>query len=394
MRNLKKVLSITAAAAMAVSTVTPVSVFAESEETFKIGVIGPMTGDYAQYGNGVYNAAKIAADEINANGGFNGYQVEILDAGDDQGDPEKAVNAYNDLLDKGMQMLCGTVTSGACIAVGAEAADSTFLFTPSATAVDSITAGDNEFRMCFTDPMQGTKSAEYISEKGLATKVATLYDSMADYNSGVHDAFVAACADYGLEVVADEAYTADSNTDFSVQLKKIKDSGAELLFHTTFALLFLPNYYSDNALILQQAHDLGLDMKIFGVDGMDGILNVENFDKSLAEGVMLLTPFSATGDDEATVKFVKAYGDANNGETPNQFAADTYDVLYAMQAAANAAGITPDMSNEDISAAMSASMLNITLDGLTGEAKWTEDGECDKAPKAYVIKDGVYASME
>lgn len=386
MRNLKKVLSITAAAAMAVSTVTPVSVFAESEETFKIGVIGPMTGDYAQYGNGVYNAAKIAADEINANGGFNGYQVEILDAGDDQGDPEKAVNAYNDLLDKGMQMLCGTVTSGACIAVGAEAADSTFLFTPSATAVDSITAGDNEFRMCFTDPMQGTKSAEYISEKDLATKVATLYDSMADYNSGVHDAFVAACADYGLEVVADEAYTTDNNTDFSVQLGKIKDSGAELLF--------LPNYYSDNALILQQAHDLGLDMKIFGVDGMDGILNVENFDKSLAEGVMLLTPFSATGDDEATVKFVKAYGDANNGETPNQFAADTYDVLYAMQAAANDAGITPDMSNEDISAAMSASMLNITLDGLTGEAKWTEDGECDKAPKAYVIKDGVYASME
>ena len=380
MRNLKKVLSITAAAAMAVSTVTPVSVFAESEETFKIGVIGPMTGDYAQYGNGVYNAAKIAADEINANGGFNGYQVEILDAGDDQGDPEKAVNAYNDLLDKGMQMLCGTVTSGACIAVGAEAADSTFLFTPSATAVDSITAGDNEFRMCFTDPMQGTKSAEYISENGLATKVATLYDSMADYNSGVHDAFVAACGDYGLEVVADEAYTTDNNTDFSVQL------GAELLF--------LPNYYSDNALILQQAHDLGLDMKIFGVDGMDGILNVENFDTSLAEGVMLLTPFSATGEDEATVNFVKAYGDANNGETPNQFAADAYDVLYAMKAAADDAGITPDMSNEDISAALSASMLNITVNGLTGEAKWTEDGECDKAPKAYVIKDGVYASME
>ena len=387
MRNLKKVLSITAAAARAVSTVTPVSVFAESEETFKIGVIGPMTGDYAQYGNGVYNAAKIAADEINANGGFNGYQVEILDAGDDQGDPEKAVNAYNDLLDKGMQMLCGTVTSGACIAVGAEAADSTFLFTPSATAVDSITAGDNEFRMCFTDPMQGTKSAEYISENGLATKVATLYDSMADYNSGVHDAFVAACADYGLEVVADEAYTADSNTDFSVQLKKIKDSGAELLF--------LPNYYADNALILQQAHDAGMDdVKKFGVDGMDGILGVENFDTSLAEGVMLLTPFSATATDEKSQNFVKAYGDANNGETPNQFAADAYDVLYAMKAAADDAGITPDMSNEDISAALSASMLNITVNGLTGEAKWTEDGECDKAPKAYVIKDGVYASME
>ena len=212
MKNWKKAVSLTAAAAMVMSTMAPVSVFAE-DETFKIGVIGPMTGDYAQYGTNVYNATKIAVDEINANGGFNGYQVEVLDAGDDQGDPEKAVNAYNDLLDKGMQMLCGTVTSGSCIAVGAEAAESTFLFTPSATALDSITSGSNEFRMCFTDPAQGTKSAQFISEHKIATKVAVLYDSAADYNSGVHDAFVEAAAEDGLEVVADEAYTTDSNTD-------------------------------------------------------------------------------------------------------------------------------------------------------------------------------------
>lgn len=385
MRNWKKALGITAAVAMTATTVAPVSVFAE-DETFKIGVIGPMTGDYAQYGTNVYNAAKIAADEINAAGGMNGYQVEILDAGDDQGDPEKALNAYNDLLDKGMQMLCGTVTSGACIAVGAEAAETTFLFTPSGSAVDCITAGSNEFRMCFTDPMQGSKSAEYIAEKGLATKVATLYDSMADYNVGVHDAFVEAAPEYGLEVVADEAYTTDSNTDFSVQLSKIKESGAELLF--------LPNYYSDNALILQQAADAGLDITVFGVDGMDGILSVENFDTSLAEGVMLLTPFSATAEDEATVNFVTAYKAANNDEVPNQFAADAYDVIYAIKAAAEDAGITPDMSNEDISAALSASMLNIEIEGLTGTAKWTEDGECDKSPKAVVIKDGVYEMME
>ena len=118
------------------------------------------------------------------------------------GDPEKAVNAYNDLLDKGMQMLCGATTSGSCIAVGAEAAESTFLFTPSATAVDSITAGSNEFRMCFTDPAQGAKSAQYIGEHGLATKVAVLYDSMADYNSGVHDSFVEAAEENGLEAVS------------------------------------------------------------------------------------------------------------------------------------------------------------------------------------------------
>lgn len=190
----------------------------------------------------------------------------------------------------------------------------------------------------------------------------------------------------GLDVVADEAYTTDSNTDYSVQLAKIKKSGAELLF--------LPNYYSDNALILQQASEAGLDIKFFGVDGMDGILNVENFDKSLAEGVMLLTPFSATATDEKSQNFVKAYGDANNGETPNQFAADTYDVIYAMQLAADDAKITPDMSNEDISAAMSASMANIELDGLTGKAKWTEDGECDKEPKAFEIKDGAYVEMK
>lgn len=386
MKNMKRVLAVTAAVAMT-AAMMPTAVFADEAETFKIGVIGPMTGDYAQYGLGVYHAVQLAAEEVNANGGFNGYNVEVLAAGDDQGDPEKAVNAYNDLLDKGMQMLCGTVTSGACIAVGAEAAESTFLFTPSGTAVDCITSGSNEFRMCFTDPAQGTKSAEFIGEHKLATKVAILYDSSADYNSGVNDAFVAAAEDNGLEVVADEAYTADSNTDFSVQLKKIKDSGADLLF--------LPNYYSDNALILQQAHDAGMDdMKKFGVDGMDGILGVENFDTSLAEGVMLLTPFSATSDDEKSKAFVDAYEAANKDEVPNQFAADAYDVIYAMQLAANDAGITPDMSNEDISAAMSASMLNIELDGLTGKAKWTEDGECDKEPKAFEIKDGAYVEMK
>lgn len=384
MKKFNKAISVAMAAAM-VAGVMAVPAAAE-EGTFKIGVIGPMTGDYAQYGTNVYNAAKIAIDEVNANGGFNGYQVELLDAGDDQGDAEKAINAYNDLLDKGMQMLCGTVTSGACIAVGGEAAESTFLFTPSGSAVDCITAGSNEFRMCFTDPMQGSKSAQYISENGLATKVAVLYDSSTDYNVGIHDAFVAAAPDYSLEIVADEAYTTDSNTDFSVQISKIKESGAELLF--------LPNYYSDCALILQQAADAQLDVTFFGVDGMDGILSVENFDTSLAEGVMLLTPFSATAEDEATVNFVTAYGEANNGDTPNQFAADAYDVIYAMQAAAADAGITPDMSNEDISAAMSASMLNIEIDGLTGAAKWTEDGECDKEPKAVVIKDGVYEMMQ
>ncbi|MBQ0001215.1 MAG: ABC transporter substrate-binding protein [Clostridiales bacterium] len=384
MKNMKKALSLVAAASMMATAIAPVTVFAD--DTFKIGVIGPMTGDYAQYGLGVYKASLIAAEEINANGGINGYQVEILEAGDDQGDPEKSMNAYNSLMDDGMQILAGTVTSGACIAVKDLAdMDQTFLFTPSGSAVDCITNVAGAFRMCFTDPMQGTKSAQFIAEQGLASKVAVIYDSMADYNVGIHDAFVAACGEYGLELVADEAYTTDSNTDFSVQLAKVQESGAELLF--------LPNYYNDDALILQQAADINLDVKIFGVDGMDGLLAVENFDTSLAEGCMLLTPFAASSTDEATVKFVTAYGEANNGETPNQFAADVYDVLYALKAAIEAANVTPDMDNAEICEALTAAMMDVTLEGLTGTTTWTEEGEPDKAPKAVVITNGVYEMM-
>ena len=384
MKNIKKAVGLTAAVAMVVTAMAPVSVFAD--DTFKIGVIGPMTGDYAQYGTGVYIGAQIAVEEINEAGGINGYQVELLDAGDDQGDPEKAINAYNDLLDKGMQILDGTVTSGAGIAVGAEAAESTFMFTPSGTAVDVITSGSNEFRMCFTDPMQGVKSAEFISEHELGTKIAIIYDSMADYNSGIHDAFIEAADTYGLEIVADEAYTTDSNTDFSIQLSKVAESGAEILF--------LPNYYNDNALILTQAADIDLDAVIFGVDGMDGILGVENFDTSLAEDVMLLLSFAASSDDEATVSFVEKFQEISGGVVPNQFAADSYDVIYAIKAAAEDAGITPDMSKEEISEALTASMLNIESDGLTGHTTWTEDGECEKDPKAVVIKDGTYEFVD
>lgn len=384
MKNMKKVVGLAAATAMVVSAMAPVSVFAD--DTLKIGVIGPMTGDYAQYGTAVAYGAQIAVEEINAAGGVNGYQLELLDAADDQGDPEKSVNAYNDLLDKGMQVLCGTVTSGAGIAVGAEAAESTFMFTPSGTAVDVITSGSNEFRMCFTDPMQGVKSAEFISEHELGTNIAIIYDSMADYNTGIHDAFLEAAETYGLEVVADEAYTTDSNTDFSVQLSKVAESGADILF--------LPNYYNDNALILQQAADAGLDITIFGVDGMDGILSVENFNTDLAEGVMLLLSFAASADDEAAVNFVEAFKEKSGGVVPNQFAADAYDVIYAIKAAAEDAGVTPDMSNEEISEALTASMLNIESDGLTGHTTWTEDGECEKDPKAVVITNGTYEFID
>lgn len=383
MRNLKKAFTITAAAAMAMTAFAPVSVFAE-EETFKIGGIGPMTGAAATYGAAVENGIQLAVDEINAEGGINGTKIEFK-MEDDEHDAEKSVNAYNTLKDWRMQMLVGTVTSAPCIAVEAEAAnDNMFLLTPSATAIDSI-AGENAFRVCFSDPAQGTKSAQYIGENKIATKVAVIYDGSDPYSSGIYESFQAEAENQGLEVVAAEAFTADSKTDFKVQLQKAKDGGAELVF--------LPVYYQEAALILQQAKDLDFAPKFFGCDGLDGLLSVENFDTSLAEGVMLLTPFAADAEDEKTQKFVSAYKEAFDNQIPIQFAADAYDAVYAIKLAAEDAGLTPDMEISDMCEAMKVSMTNIELEGLTGTITWDETGEPDKEPKAVIIEDGAYKAM-
>ncbi len=351
---------------------------------FKIGGIGPTTGGAAIYGTAVMNAAQIAVDEINAAGGMNGYQVEFK-AEDDQHDAEKSVNAYNSLKDWGMQILMVTVTTTPCVAVSEKTAeDGMFELTPSASSTDVI-VNDNVFQVCFTDPNQGTASAQYIAENGLASKVAIIYDSSDVYSSGIEATFVEEAANQGLEVVAEEAFTADSKTDFSTQLQKAQSAGAELVF--------LPIYYTEASIILTQANGMGYEPTFFGVDGMDGILGVENFDTSLAEGVMLLTPFAADAQDEATQAFVTKYQEAY-GEVPNQFAADAYDAMYIIKAAIEEAGATPDMSVSDLGAALSEAMTKITVDGLTGDGMtWEATGEASKAPKAVVIKDGAYAAM-
>ncbi len=352
--------------------------------TFKIGGIGPLTGGAAVYGIAAMNGSQIAVDEINAAGGINGMTVE-LNFQDDELDAEKSVNAYNALKDWGAQVLDGCVTSACSIAVSAKTVeDQMFQITPSGSAVDCV-ANDNAFRICFSDPNQGAASAQYIGENGLASKVAVIYDSSDVYSSGIYEKFAAEAANQSFEIVAAGAFTADNKTDFSVQLQQAKDAGAELVF--------LPIYYTEASLILTQAADMGFDVDFFGCDGLDGILNVENFDTSLAEGVMLLTPFAADATDDLTVKFVTTYNE-KYGETPNQFAADGYDTVYTIKAAAEKAGITADMSNEEICAALTAAMTEITVDGLTGEGiTWDASGEPSKAPKAVVIKDGVYTAM-
>ena len=352
--------------------------------TFKIGGIGPVTGAAAVYGQAVKNAAQLAVDEINAAGGINGAQIEF-NFQDDEHDAEKAVNAYNTLKDLDMQMLLGTVTSTPCTAVVEKThEDNMFHLTPSGSAVESIQY-DNAFRVCFSDPNQGTASAQYIGENGLATKVAVIYNSSDVYSSGIYQTFAAEAGNQGLEIVAAEAFTADSNTDFSVQLQKAKDAGAELVF--------LPIYYTEASIILGQADKMGYEPTFFGCDGLDGLLAVEDFDTSLAEGVMLLTPFAADAEDELTQNFVKAYQDAF-GDVPNQFAADAYDGIYAIKAAIEKAGVTPDMSASDICDALKVSMTEISIDGLTGLGMtWGADGEPNKEPKAVKVTDGAYAAM-
>ena len=248
---------------------------------FKIGGIGPVTGGAAVYGLAVQHGAEVAVKEINEAGGINGAQIEFQFQ-DDEHDAEKSVNAYNTLKDWGMQALVGTTTSAPCIAVADKtAADNMFQITPSGSAVECA-ANPNVFRVCYSDPAQGTASAKYIGEHKLASKVAVIYDSSDVYSSGIYEKFAQEAPNQGIEVVDAEAFTADSNKDFSTQLQKAKESGAELVF--------LPIYYTEASLILQQANTMGYAPQFFGCDGMDGILQVENFDVKLAEGLIQAIP--------------------------------------------------------------------------------------------------------
>ena len=384
MKKFTKLTSLVLAAAMTVSALAGCGSSASSD-TFKIGGIGPITGGAAIYGTAVMNGAQLAIDEINAAGGINGCQIEY-NFQDDECDNEKSVNAYNVLKDWGMNILVGSVTSGCCIAVAAESVnDNMFQITPSGSAVDCI-ANKNVFQVCFSDPNQGVGAATYIGQNAVASKVAVIYDSSDPYSSGIYAKFAAEAKNQNFEIVSAEAFTADNKTDFSVQLQKAADNGAELVF--------LPIYYTEASLILSQAASAGYDFKFFGCDGLDGILGVENFDTSLAEGVMLLTPFAADANDAQTKKFVADY-QAKFNETPNQFAADAYDAVYIIKAAAEKANVKPDMGVSAMSDALQAAMLEVSVDGLTGAAmSWDAEGAVNKAPKAMVIVNGNYSLIQ
>lgn len=354
-----------------------------SAAAFKVGGTGPLTGDNAIYGNAAKNGAQIAVDEINAEGGAIQFELKYED---DESDPAKAENAYNALKDWGLQLSLGTVTSTPGAATNVlHNEDRIFALTPSASSPD-VTAGvDNVYQMCFADPNQGTASAQYIVDQKLGSKIGVIYQNDSNYSQGVYNTFKTKADELGLEIVSATTFTKDSSNDFSVQIGEAKAAGADLLF--------LPIYYQPASLILKQANDTGFAPKVFGIDGMDGILTLEGFDTSLAEGVMLLTPFNADAEDERTKKFVETYK-TQFGDVPNQFAADAYDCIYAYKTALEAAGCTADMSAQDLCEKMVATFPTITFDGLTGEGvTWDETGAVSKSPKGMVIQNGAYVGM-
>lgn len=383
---MKKLLTMILAGALAVTCFAGCGQKAQvPENTIVLGGIGPLTGAAADYGNAVKNGAQLAVDEINEAGGVNGIKFQ-LNFEDDEHDAEKSVNAYNTLKDDGAKVIIGSVTSVPCVAVADKtAADNMFQITPSGTSVDCI-VNDNAFRVCFSDPNQGMASAQYIDEHNLAKKVAVIYNSSDVYSSGIYEKFAAEAANRGIEVVDAEAFTKDSATDFNVQLQKIKESGAELVF--------LPIYYQEAALILTQANTMGLDVKFFGCDGLDGLTTQLGADAAIADGVMLLTPFAADAQDEKTVSFVNSYKAKFDGKTPTQFAADAYDTVYTIKCAMEDAQITDsNISVSDLCDKLKTSMLNITVEGVTGTMTWDADGEPTKEPKAMYIEDGSYKAM-
>ena len=357
-----------------------------SAATIKIGGIGPLTGSAAVYGVATQQGAQLAVDEINAKGGL---QFE-LNFQDDENDAEKATNAYNVLQDWGMQVLYGCTTTNPCVAVASSTyAARYFQLTPSASSTDVTSGKDNAFQICFTDPNQGSTAADYIAaHPELGSKIAVIYNNGDAYSTGIATAFRAEAEAKGLEVVSETTFPSDDNTDFSVQLGDAQSNGADLVF--------MPIYYTPASLILNQAKNMGYAPTFFGCDGMDGILAVDGFDTTLADGLVLMTAFNPWGTDELSANFTKSY-EEKYGSTPNQFAADGYDCIYAIAAACEKAGITADMGHEDVCEKLIETFTSsdFRVDGLTGTGMtWGANGEVSKAPVVVKVEDAKYITIE
>ena len=359
----------------------PVETPVPGSSAVRLGFIGPLTGPAAFYGTSMRNGAKIALDEINKVAQSTGGLMLDIRLEDDAHEADRSVSAYQTLLGWGMQALIGPVTSTPAAAVAAEAEkDRVFCLTPSASATFVTEDNDVMYQLCLTDEGMGAAAAEYIAANFGGKTVGVIWQNDVLYSTELRDGFTLRLAQKGGSVVYEGAFTSDTSTDFSTQVRGAQNAGVEVLF--------LPVYYTEACVILKQASDIGFSPVFFGADGLDGILDVVGLDRALLEGVYVLSPFF-TGNQSAQ-NFAAAYRSLY-GEEPNQFAADGYDAVYLYYELFIKAGVTPEMTAQEACGKLSAAIAGLTFNGLTGSnMTWNSDGAVSKTVGAVVIRGGQY----
>ena len=297
----------------------------KTSDTIKIGGIFPLSGSVAVYGTECRNGVELAINEINAAGGIDGKMLELV-AEDDEGSPEKSVNAYKKLVTKDKcSIIIGSLTSGCTAAISSLAqAQKVLLLAPAATQTDITDAGDYVFRACFIDPFQGTVGGKFALEDLGAKNAAVLYDVQNDYSIGLYENFKVVFEQGGGKVVAEESYST-GDKDFNAQLTKIKTTNPDVVY--------LPDYYGTVALIAKQLRAQGINVPIVGADGWDGI--IDNAGDEVLNG-FYSNHYAADSTDGKVVTFVNSYK-AKYGSTPVSFAALGYDCVYLLKDAMGAA---------------------------------------------------------
>ena len=340
------------------------STAAASGDTIKVGVLGPMTGDVSVYGLAVINGATLYLDQVNANGGVNGKQLEIITM-DEQGDATQAVTCFTKMCDQGITALVGDVTTTPTLAVAAESADYNMpMVTASATAeavtydAETDTVNANVFRATFTDPFQGIKMADYAYQKLGYTQAAVIYLKGADYNEGLAENFVKEFESLGGTIVDQETY-ADGDVDFKTQLTTILGKNPQVVF--------CPNYYQDVGQILAQAESIGLTVPFLGGDGWDGLEGYATADQ-LKDAY-----FCANYAKGSSSEFESAYKEKHGEDYPNGFAPLGYDaamtVVYGLQAAEDA-GL--EAGTDEYKQAVIDAIASGTINGITGTFTFDE----------------------
>lgn len=369
---MKKIIAMLAGATMMMSCGANQS--QEESSTIKVGGMGPLTGSAAMYGITVDKGAKLAFEEINANGGVLGKKFEYISL-DEKADPIEAVNAYNKLTDKGVVAILGSVTSKPTLAVAELAAqDGIPMITPTGTQINITDAGPNIFRVCFTDPYQGSTLAKFSKDKLGAKTAAIMVNTSSDYSDGIANAFIKQAEKEGIKVVAKEGYS-DGDKDFKAQLTKINSENPDILV--------VPEYYELSALIATQAREIGMKSTFVGPDGWDGIIGaLDSSSYSVVDNSYFTNHYSTEDSNEKVQSFLKKYREKYN-EEPTAFSALAYDTVYVLKNAIDKAGTT---DKAELTKAIKAN----DMDGVTGHLTFDENNNPIKAVTIIKVQDGKY----